>query len=226
MTTLDLIADLSGKILNRPTDDNLFTDPDDYEEALTRAEAYWYRACATHYPDLLKVESSVVASTDGGASYLLIDDHYGELEVCTPPGFPTGQTIVQALPESASFGFYVQGRSLRLTYKKNYNPGIYLRWVPATLTPLKSTAVIVDPSLPAYFRDAYLYQAAYYMAQKPGFIGDAEFFAQKATAEWDGDPNSISDAGLLGTLSRQYATGGYQSIVTGNVPWYKGISSQ
>jgi hypothetical protein len=226
MKTLDLIAELVGPILNRPTDDDLFTDPTDYEAALTRAEAYWYRMVATHYPDLLKVESSVITSADGGETYLMTDDHYGELEVYTPPGPPDGQIIVKTLPESQSFGFYVEGKKLKLTYKKDYNPGIYLRWVPATLTALKSTTTEVDPSLPAYFHDAYLFQAAYYLAQKPGFIGDAEFFAQKAIAEWDGNPNSISDAGLLGTLSRQYAAGGYESTSIGPAPWYKGISSQ
>lgn len=226
MTTLALIDNLKGRILNRPSDDDLFADPTDYEVALTRAEAYWWRMVATHYPDLIKVESAVIASNDSGTTYPLTDDHYGELEVMTPPGFPTGQVIVQVLPESATFGFYIQGRNIKLTYIKDYNPGIYLRWVPATLTALKSTTVIVDPSLPVYFEDAYLYKAALFLAQKPGFIGDAEFFNQKAAAEWDGDQNSISDAGLLGTLSRQYAAGGFQSAGGGEKPWYQRISSQ
>jgi hypothetical protein len=190
---------------------------------LTRAEAYWYRQVATHYPDLLKVVSSAISSSDGGTTYALGDDHYGELEVWTPPGPPTGQPIIQTLPESSVFGFYVQGQNLKLTFEKDYSPGIYLVWVPATLTAL--TDASEDPHLPAYFEDAYLYRAAYYLAQKPGFIGDPDYFKQKAAQEWDGDAESISDAGLLGTLSRQYAAGGYQSIVTGVTPWYKNISS-
>ncbi len=223
MTTTLLIVDLKGPILNRPTDDDLFATGD-FEAALTRSEAYWYRLVATHFPDLLKVEATVIASVDGGRTYLMTDDHYGELEVMTPPGFPTGQPLVQVLPESATFGFYVQGRNLKLTFTKNYNPGIYLRWVPATVVALATGGP--DPVLPTYFNDAYLYQAAYYLAQKPGFIGDAEFFAQKASAEWDGNPNSLSDSGLLGTLSRQYAAQGFQSVGSASAPWYKGISSQ
>jgi hypothetical protein len=223
MDTTDLIADLKGPILNRPTDDDLFTSPGDFEKALTRAEAFWYRQVATHFPDLLKVVSSAVASVDGGESYLLTDDHYGELEVYTPPGPPTGQNIVQTLPESTVFGFYVEGRKLKLTYAKDYSPGIYVRWVPATLVALTDAAI--NPSLPDYFRDAYLYRAGYYLAQKPGFIGDPGYFKALAAQEWDGDQDSISDAGLLGTLSRQYAAGGFQSIVTGGTPWYKNIPS-
>ncbi len=223
MGTTELIADLKGPILNRPTDDDLFTSPTDYEGALTRAEAYWYRQVATHFPDLLKIVSSAIASSDGGETYLLTDDHYGELEVYSPPGPPTGQTIIQALPESSVFGFYVQGRNLKLTYAKDYTPGIYVRWVPVTLAAL--TDASEDPHLPDYFKDAYLYRAAYYLSQKPGFIGDPGYFKALATQEWDGDQDSMSDAGLLGTLSRQYAAGGYQSIVTGVTPWYKNISS-
>ncbi len=225
MTTLKLIADLKGQVLNRPTDDDLFVTLD-FENSLTRAEAFWYRQVATHFPDLLKVEATVIASLDSGRTYVMTDDHYGELEVMTPPGFPTGQPLVQVLPESGTFGFYIQGRNIKLTHKKSYNPGLYLRWVPATLAQLKSTETIVNPQLPAYFNDAYLYQAAYYLAQKPGFIGDAEFFAQKAAAEWDGNPQSLSDSGLLGTLSRQYAAQGFQSSGSVGGPWYKGIPSQ
>ena len=221
MGTTELIASLKGPILNRPTDDDLFTSPGDFEEALTRAEAYWYRQVATHYPDLLKVVSSAISSSDGGVTYALGDDHYGELEVWTPPGPPTGQPIVQTLPESTVFGFYIQGQNLKMTFAMDYSPGIYLSWVPATLVAL--TDASVDPHLPAYFEDAYLYRAAYYLAQKPGFIGDPGYFKSLATQEWDGDSDSMSDAGILGTLSRQYAAGGYQSIVTGVTPWYKNI---
>jgi len=53
MGTTELIADLKGPILNRPTDDDLFASPGDFERALTRAEAYWYRQVAPHFPDLL-----------------------------------------------------------------------------------------------------------------------------------------------------------------------------
>jgi hypothetical protein len=222
MDTTKLILDLKGPILNRPTDDDLFA-LGDFEKALTRAEAYWYRQVATHFPDLLKVVSSAIVSADGGETYLLTDDHYGELEVYTPPGPPTGQTIVQTLPESSVFGFYVEGKKLKLTYAKNYSPGLYVRWVPATLVAL--TDASVDGHLPSYFWDAYLYRAAYYLSQKPGFIGDPSYFKALAAQEWDGDQDSISDAGLLGTLSRQYAAGGFQSIVTGGTPWYKNIPS-
>jgi hypothetical protein len=223
MTTANLITALKGPILNRPTDDDLFADPGDFEVALTRAEAFWYRQVATHFPELLKVTSSAIASSDGGTTYLLTDDHYGDLEVYTPPGPSSGELIVKALPESQIFGFYVEGRNLKLTYVKNYTPGIYVRWVPATLTALASG--VTNPALPAYFEDAYLYRAAYYLAQKPGFIGDPEFFRMQARAQWDGEQDSMSDSGLLGTLSKQYASQGFESIGGASVPWYKNIST-
>jgi hypothetical protein len=223
MLTADLITALKGRILNRPTDDDLFADPGDYEAALTRAEAFWYRQVATHYPDLLKVTSAAIASSDGGRTYPLTDDHYGELEVFTPPGPAQGQTIVKTLPESSVFGFYIEGQNLKLTFIKDYSPGIYVRWTPSSLTALESG--VQNPVLPAYFEEAYLYRAAFYLAQKPGFIGDPNFYNAQAMAEWDGDPNSMSDAGILGTLSRQYAAQGYESIVVGGTPWYKNISS-
>lgn len=224
MTTSEAI-DRVKELLNRPSDDDLFTDPGDYHTALTRSQQFWYRQVASHYPDLLKQDhsSNPISTSDDGRTYQLGGDHLGEMEVWTPPGPPTGRVILPAVPEANRQGFYVDGTDLKLVLKRDYDPGIYVRWVPADAPDIDGGT---NPALPVYFDDALTYQAAYYMASKPGFLGDPQFYRQSAIKEWEGDPDSVSDAGILGTLSRQSAHGGFLSIGDHGGAWYHHISSQ
>lgn len=219
MTTSDLVSRLKNEELNRPSDDDLFTDPDDYHGALTKAQRYFYRRTASHYPGVLVTEKGPISSDDDGRTYDLGDDHYSEMEVWTPPGPPTGTIIPPAVPESGDFGYYTEGQLLKLTRKKDYSPGIYIRWVPATVPPVDNNN---DPTLPNYFEDALVFRAAYHLAKKPGYLGDPDSFKDDAREEWAGDPEDPSDAGLLGTLSRQSAHRGREGRGS-PLPWYKRI---
>lgn len=224
MTTSDAIDRLKEE-LNRPSDDDLFDDPGDYHTALTRSQAYWYRQVSSHYPSLLLQNhtDNPISSNDGGRTYPLGGDHLGQLDVWTPPGPPQGRVLLPAVPEATRQGFYVEGTDLKLTFERDYDPGIYVRWIPADPPDIDGSN---DPALPTYFDDALIYRAAFYMASKPGFLGDPNYYKEQANNEWDGDPDVISDAGILGTLSKQHAHHGHVTRGDFGAPWYRNISTE
>lgn len=224
MNSSEAVDRLKG-ILNRPEDDDLFSDPNDYYEALERAQQFYRRQIVSHYPGLLVETSSAISSDDGGESYDLPDQHLGEMEVWTPPGPPNGNVIPPVVPEAHAFGYYVEdtgetGPTLYLTHERSYDPGIYLRWIPASAPTVDADT---DPVLPAYMDDMLVFRAAYEMASRPGFLGDPNYYKTRAAHEWGGDPEVPSDAGVLGTLSRQSAHHGLETHGDAGRPWYKRI---
>lgn len=221
MTTNERAAHIRDTLLNRPTEDDLFTFPTDYYNALTRAANYFRSKVASHFPELF-YETAVVTSNAAGDTYALSDDHMGELEVWLPPGPPSGRQMSNVFPDSGAFGFYVEGRNIRLTRAKVFDPGLYVRWVPQTVTPLDDTH---NSPLPLYCEEAEMLYAAYLLAQKPGFLGDKEDLRVRAIRAWSGDPDDPSDMGVLAIISRQAATQGHQTAAgVGYAPWWDGIS--
>jgi len=204
------IAQLMKQGLNRPDEDDFFIFPEEYYSALTKAHKKIHQKISQHAPGILLEETSVV-SLDAGLTYDLGDHHKGQLEVYAPPGPPLGERIPPANPDSAHFGFFVDGTTLRFTIQKMFNP-LYIRWSPETLDALSQKQ---DHTLPAYCEDMLEYLACFVMANKTGFAGDPRKFKQLANMEWVGDPEEPSDMGILGTIKRLAANQGFESYAPG-----------
>lgn len=220
MTTDEMVSRVRSELLNRPDEDDLIVFPDDYYSALSTAERGLRAKIVGHYPELLYT-TAVATTSDGGRTYDLTDDHMGSIEIWTPPGPPSGRLLSNVLPESRTFGYYHEGRKLVLNYPRVFTPGLYVRWIPAEQTPLSATQ---NSRLPLYCDEAICLNAAYQLASRPGFLGDAEDFRRRARVEWSGDPDDTSDMGVLGIISRQAATQGHQTaIASGDGAWWRGI---
>lgn len=216
MTTADFIERIRDH-LNRPEADDFFSTRE-YYNALTTAQGYIRRRVAEHRVDLIR-QVDTLLSEDGGASYLLTDDHLGQLEVWSPPGPPDGQLILPSQPESGRGGYYMQGRSIRLNSPTIYNP-MYIRWVPATPPPVDAGN---DPDLPSMMEDLLVYRSAYQLSLKQGFLGNPADLLAQARMEWSGDPSDDSDTGVLGTITNQEAYGGVEAVNIQPRTWYERI---
>lgn len=208
-------------LLNRPDEDDFYQWPEEYFEALNRAQKKVRRMIAQHEPELL-VEETTKTTSDSGLTYDLGDHHLGQIEVWAPPGPPTGERIPPANPDSPYFGFWVDGTDLRFTQQKEYSGGVYIRWTPATVTAMVPGGTHV---LPAFCEDMLEYEAAYLMSLKTGFPGDPNRFAELSIREWKGDPRDPSDMGILGIIKRDAASRGFETAAGATSrPWYRGIS--
>lgn len=215
----EIIQDVRN-LLNRPEEDDFFQYPEEYLVALNKAHKRIYRKIAQTWPEIL-MQSTTKTSADSGLTYDLGDFHLGQMEVWAPPGPPTGERIPPALPDSAFFGFWVDGTTLKFTVQQDYNP-LYIRWVPETVTDIESGATHV---LPSFCEDMLEYETAGLLSQKQGFPGSAMKFTALAAREWRGDPIDPSDMGILGTLKRQAASQGYETAAGPTAqPWWRGIS--
>lgn len=220
MTTDERTEYIRDELLNRPSEDDLFTFPDDYYAALTRAANFYYGKVASHLPEMF-YQTDLVTSNAAGDTYAMDDDHMGELEVWLPPGPPSARQLSNVLPDSGVFGFYLEGRNIRLTRRRVYTPGLYVRRVPQTIDELDADT---NSPLPLYCEEAECLYAAYLMANKPGFLGNKEDLKRRAREAWSGDKEDASDMGVLGIISRQAATQGHQTAAgVGSGPWYEGI---
>lgn len=220
MRTDEMVARVKGPLLNRPDEDDLFLFPDDYYGALTQAANWVYRKIAAHYPELL-YQTTIATTEDGGQTYALPDDHHGEIEIWTPPGPPRGYMLYNVLPDSAQAGFYLEGRKIVLTFPQLYAPGLYIRWMPASVPRLNDQT---NSPLPVYCDEMVCLRAAYELAGRPGFGGNPDEFRVKANREWAGDSDDPSDTGILGILSRQAATQGNQTASDGgDGRWWRAI---
>jgi hypothetical protein len=202
--------------LNRPEEDDLFVFPDEYYKALSKAHRYYRRLFAAHRPDLI-YDATTVATTDGGETFLLTDDHYGEMLLFRSPGPPSGRPMVPSTPEGGGH-YWQEGRTIRML--STYDGTLYVRWVPATVTALDGSN---DSTLPVYCDDAILQRACFYMAQKPGFLGNPEVFKANSQTEWAGDPSDPADMGVLGIIMRQSAHQAYEGVSddVGDGPWWR-----
>lgn len=216
MNTEQMVQSMRTR-MNRPEDDDLFEAPLDYYEALSRAHRYYYRKFAEHRPELI-YQATTLASSDGGETFLLTDDHYGQLLLFASPGPPRGEVFKPSTFEGA--GHYIQeGRNLRFHYK--YPNTLYVRWCPATVADLGDAS---DSVLPSYCDDAIIERACYYLAQRPGFLGDPEVFKANAAREWRGELDDPSDMGVLGVISNQSAHQAYEGLSDEHwQPWWRGI---
>lgn len=216
MTTEQMALEMQRR-MNRPEDDDLFGFPDEYYAALSQAHRYYRRLFAQHRPDLIYL-SDTLTSGDGGNTFTLADDHYGEMLLFRSPGPPTGEPMVPSSPESAGH-YWQEGRTIHMIYK--YDGTMYVRWVPATIADLGGDNS--DSTLPEYCDDAIIERACYLLAQKPGFLGNPEVFKTNALREWSGDPDDPSDMGVLGIISRQSAHQAYEGAGDYYVPWWRGM---
>lgn len=221
MTAEDAVKDVRRRLLNRPTDDDLHQYPDDYYHALTLAVAWMRRKIAGHAPGLLYETHGPIASLDGGVTYVLPSDHLGEIEIWTPPGPPRGRLLHSSNPEDlVDEGAYIQGRTITMLRTTNYSPGVYVRWIPATRA-IKDREEETD--IPEYTDEAVKQYAAYLMASKPGSLLEAQTFLTQANREFDGDPDSVSDDGILGRLKRSQAGQAASTAGGAGRPWYRFI---
>jgi len=222
MTATEMAAYIRDELLNRPSEDDLFTYPTSYYAALTTAAKFYRDRIASHHPELL-FEIETFDGDAAGEVYALDDDHMGEMEVWTPPGPPSGYMLSNVLPDSGLHGYYIEGRDIVLTSPRVYTPGLYVRWIPATFEALDSDT---NSPLPSYCDEMICQRAAYIMSRKPGFLGNSSLYENEAIKLWSGNPDDPSDMGVLGILSRQNATQGHQTAADlGSLPWYKRIPS-
>lgn len=219
MRAEDAAKDVRRRLLNRPGDDDLHQYPDDYFHALTLAVAWMRRKIAAHAPGLLYETIGPIASTDAGLTYLLPDDHLGEIEIWTPPGPPRGRLLHSSDPEGHAYeGAYIQGRTITMLTKTRFSPGLYIRYIPATREIVERD---YDIELPEFTDEAVKQYAAYLMAKKPGSLLDSQSFLDCANREFDGDPNSTSDDGIIGRLKRVSANQASSSAMGYARPWYR-----
>jgi hypothetical protein len=215
MSTEQMALEMARR-LNRPDADDLFAFPSEYYNALSQAHRYYYRLFAGHRPRLIYT-SATLTSSDGGDTFLLTDDHYGEMELYRSPGPPNGRPLVPSNPEGSGH-YYQEGRTI--TMITPYSNTLYLRWVPATVADLDEDN---DSLLPAYADDAIIEWACYLLAQKPGFLGNPEVYMANSLREWAGDPNNPADMGVLGIISRQSSHQAWEGADETDGPWWRGI---
>ncbi len=211
------LRDRIRRELNRPEEDDLFQWPEEYDGALERAIQHYRRLTAQHYPDVLYQVDIITPDEDDEYAFEPPGDHLGEMELWMPPGPPRGRRILPGTPLHYEMRFYVQGGKLRLTRKRKFTPGLYMRWVPTE--PDEST-----PPLPKYYDNAVVLKASELLASKPGFMGDPASYRHRSNMEWGGDPENPSDAGIIGTIERQSVDRGYENI-GGDSPWWGRITS-
>lgn len=204
--------------LNRPDDDDLFSFPDEYYSKLSQAHRYYRRLFAQHRPELI-YSNTTLTSSDGGSTFVLTDDHYGEMLLYRAPGPPQGRVFVPTQPEGSGH-YWQEGRNIRMLTP--YDDTLYVRWVPATVADLAPENS--DSTLPAYCDDAIIERACYLLAQKPGFLGDPNVYLRNSIREWTGDPDDPSDMGVLGIISRQSAHQAWEGSGDYETPWWRGIS--
>jgi hypothetical protein len=215
MDTEQMAQEVANR-LNRPDDDDLFDFPGEYYRYLSQAHRKFYGLFASHKPDLI-YQATTATSSDGGRTFVLDDDHYGEMLVFESPGPPDGRPLVPSMPEGNG-QFWIEGRNLRFLYSQS-SP-IYIRWCPATVADLDGDS---DSVLPAYCDDAIIEWACYLMAQKPGFLGNPQVYKDNAMREWRGDDDNPSDMGILGIISRQSAHNPWEGDGGIHRPWYSYI---
>lgn len=215
MKTQQLVEEVV-RLLNRPEEDDLFDYPTEYHAALTRAYRHFRMKVAQVYPYLI-YERATVTSSDGGNTFTLADDHYGEMQVWDVNGPPNGYLLTPSDPYGGN-DFWMEGRNIKMIYP--YKNDLTVLYVPATTTALDDAN---DPTLPEYFFEPMANQAAAYLARKPGYLGDPEVFFLRARNEWSGDGRDPSDNGILGSLRRQSAQNAYRTTAVAR-PWWRGIA--
>jgi len=207
------------QLLNRPDEDDLFVFPEEYFEKMSVAHRRIRGKITEHAPGLL-VTTDTFTSTDGGETYELGDYHFGNLEVYAEPGPPNGERIPPASPDSAYFGFWIDGTTLHLTLARDYT--LYVRWVPETISDLDAEN---DHTLPRFCEQMLVYETAYLLAQKRGFAGDPNEYRALSNKEWHGDPTDPSDVGILGRIKKNAAGRGYETHAgVMGAPWWKRIT--
>jgi hypothetical protein len=217
MTTEQMAAEMKRR-LNRPDEDDLFEFPLDYFGYLSQAHRHFYKLTAQHSPGFLYAVTTLTSS-DGGNTFTLTDDHYGELLLFHTPGPPTGRPFVPALPEGDGH-YWQEGKTLY--FLSPYSATLYVRWIPATVADLGQDT---DSVLPSYYDDAIIEWACFLAGQKPGFLGNPEVFKANALREWRGEEDNPADMGVLGIISRQSAHQAYEGVSDMGVPWWRGIGS-
>lgn len=219
MTTQEML-DRLVELLNRPVDDDFFDHPTEHYTALSEANRYYYRQACTKRPQRFRQVTQVAADDDTGQTYTLTDDHFGRLRVFAPPGPRTGDELFPASAGVHREGFYTVGSKLYLTVPRVYDPGLYLLWVPATLTDLDADN---DSTLPSYMHECVIYRAAALLAQKPGSLMEPMAFQMKADEYWRGNERDPSDSGALGTLVHQDEHTGVAALDGDDSAWWRHI---
>jgi len=204
--------------LNRPDEDDLFEFPLSYHGFLSQAHRHFYKLTAQHSPGFLYA-TDTLTSSDGGATFTLTDDHFGELLLYRSPGPPRGQPLVPAIPEGAGH-YWQEGRTLN--FIAAYPDTLYIRWIPATITALDQDN---DSVLPSYYDDAIIEWACFLAGQTPGFLGNPDVFKQNALREWRGEQDNPGDMGILGIISRQSAYQAWEGQTDVSQAWWRGLGN-
>lgn len=228
MTTDEMVAKMLLR-LNRSAEDDLFAYPSEYESALTDAHRYVYHKIATQRPEMLET-TTTITSDDGGNTFTLPSDHYGEIKLYRSPGPPNGLALVPSLPGGPGH-FWLQGKTVKMNVA--YDGTIYLVYTPVldSSQDLVTAATggaggAVNSLLPLYCDEAIIWWGCNLLAMKPGFLGDPAVFERNFEREWKGKEDDPSDSGILGIIMRQSAYQAYEGIddtLYGGVPWWRGV---
>lgn len=223
MQASEMLEVLQRKV-NRPEQDDFFDYPDEFYAALTEAADSLRRRAVHQAEDLFREEyaTPLTAQDSTGETYLLPDDHFGEIMLFTPPGPRRGELLppVNHYPVNR-VGYFQNGRTIKLTRPKVYSPGLYLVWIPKNTDPIDQNN---DSPLPSYFDYAIIYEAARILAEKPGSLINSAGFKARADAEWRGDPDRLDDTGILGILARQRAYDPQSHVHRYEGAWWRNIN--
>lgn len=194
--------------LGRPEDDDRYPD-DDLTSAARESERSIKREFAKreHARRIILEDLGPISAADSaGATYTL-----GEtpiyLELYTPPGWNGGYRLLPARRGASRRGFFLTGKTIRLTRPYVYTPGLYVYGIFATAPTNLAQGTFVDSSLPEALHVLQAVRAARMLAQRPhsrvnvadikakedGILADiieSEVFAVPGT-EWEEEVDGI-----------------------------------
>lgn len=210
------------ELLGRPTTDTFYTDPTEYYSALNEAVRATRSVLSSHYPNLLYVESSAVATSDDGTTYAIPEsgEILGRMRVYEPPGTSRGLEIVPATVGSQRTGFRVLKNNIVLTIPQAYSPGLYFLYIPTSFTEIDGSN---DSPLPNFMDDYIVYKAAAVMARKAGSGIDPDRLEAHAYSLWTGDPRNVMDTGITGLLTHYVDRSGLEGLDYSDGRWWTGI---
>lgn len=210
------------ELLGRPASDTFYTDPTEYYAALNEAVRATRAVLSSHYPSLIWVESSAVASSDGGTTFAIPESGQilGRMRVYEPPGVRNGLELIPASPGSMRTGFRVLGTDIKLTIPKSYSPGLYFLYVPTSFTEIDGSN---NSPLPNFMDDYIVYKSAAVLARKAGSALDPSSFEEHAYSLWTGDPRNPMDTGVTGLLTHYQDRSGLEGLDFADDRWWSGI---
>lgn len=154
--------------LGRPAEDDRYPD-DDLTVAAQEAERSIKRqfAMREHARRIVLEDAGAVEADSATGDTYTLDDTPIYLELYTPPGWNGGYQILPARRGATRRGFFLTGKTVRLTRPKFYSPGLYAYGIFETATANLNQGSFVDSSLPAALHPLQAVRAARFLGQRP-----------------------------------------------------------